>query len=122
MADPGAGALFLLHRDLRPGFTSQPNYLNHPPACYLALSLFVPHHAWPTLRTVHLLRSVNAVLSTRAIGCTLSIAVLRNLETRLHLLFCSMVVPVPVLPFLGGTINNAWRCWVAAPACWVRNV
>lgn len=99
-------AMRLLSPTLPAGFTSDPNYLNHPPGYYLLLRPFLPSDGWPTLETVRLLRVVNACLSALAAACALGVGVLRRLEPRLLLVYSLMVIMTPVLWCIGGAINN----------------
>jgi hypothetical protein len=102
----GAASMLLLDPALSGHFTSQPNYLNHPPAYYYGLGFFLPASGWPTGHTVLLLRAVNVLLSVLMVGCALAIGLLRRLEVPLFALYGAMIVLVPVLPYLGGAINN----------------
>ena len=102
----GSASMVLLDPALSAHFTTQPNYLNHPPAYYFGMGLFLPPSGWPTERTVFVLRYVNVLLSAVAVGCALGVGLLRRIEIRLFALYGAMIVLAPVLPYLGGAINN----------------
>lgn len=107
----------LLPPNLAPGFTSEPNYLNHPASYYLLLQPFLPPDGWPTLETVRVLRIVNACLSALAVACALGVGVLRRFEPRLLLTYCLMVIMTPVLLCIGGAINNDNLACLGGCAC-----
>jgi hypothetical protein len=118
----GAASMLLLDPALSGHFTSQPNYLNHPPAYYYGLGFFLPASGWPTGHTVLLLRAVNVLLSVLMVGCALAIGLLRRLEVPLFALYGAMIVLVPVLPYLGGAINNDNLAILGGCVClWARN-
>ena len=107
----------LLNPNLSAGFTSAPNYLNHPAGYYLLLRPFLPEDGWPTLQTVHVLRGVNACLSSLAVACALGAGILRRFEPRLLLAYSLMVIMTPVLWSIGGAINNDNLACLGGAAC-----
>jgi hypothetical protein len=103
---PEPGAMWMLAPDLAGGFGTRANYLNHPPAYYAVLSLLLPPNGWPTAATVDVLRLVNVALSVAAVAAIMAVAWLRALPRTLTLVLGAAVLCNPVLPYLGGAINN----------------
>ncbi len=112
-----AGDMYLLAPDLAGGFTSVPNYLNHPAGYYRVLSLLLPADGWPTRHTATMLRLANVLLATLAVGCALRLAPRGRTDSQIYIVYGAGVVFVPMLAVLGGAITNDNLALLGGCAC-----
>lgn len=117
MPSVGARDMFLLAPDLTRGFTSVPSYLNHPASYYRVLTLLLPADGWPTRHTVTVLRLVNVLLASVAVGCALRLAPRHQTDRQIYIVYGAAVVFVPMLAVLGGAITNDNLALLGGCAC-----
>ena len=98
-------------------FTASPNYLNHPPLYYLAMTWLLPDRKPFDLSDLHALRSVNALMSVVMVACLLVLGLLRQLDVRLFIVFASMVALNPYVWSIGSTVSNDNAAFLGGAIC-----
>lgn len=88
------------------GFTDRPNYINHPPAYYMLMSVLSAASSASAQQDIVTLRSINAALSTLGIVVAFALARRMKWEANVFCAFGTILILAPPLPIIGAAVNN----------------